>query len=63
MSLARFLDVDEAHGLLPHVDLLLELGIPLPDAFELAASEVSLRDCRELLEQGCAPELVAAILA
>ena len=58
----RFLDVETAHELLPHVDALRELGIPEADALILAAQEVSLRDVQQLLEHGCAPDLVAGIL-
>jgi hypothetical protein len=63
VSLEPYLDVETAHELLPHVDALRELGIPHVDAMILAAQEVTLRDAQHLLDQGCAPELVAEILA
>jgi hypothetical protein len=61
-AIERFRDVEEAHLLLPHVEMLQELGIALKDAFVLAASEVSVWRCRQLLEHGCPARLLAEIL-
>jgi hypothetical protein len=45
------------------VDGLVAAGVPLRDALALSYLDVSVRDCRQLLERGCPPALVAEILA
>lgn len=43
-------------------DRLIELGLPLHDAVELAATRIDWHDAERLVRRGCPPHTVARIL-